>query len=248
MLLLIGIGLGNKEDITLKGLDLVKKADKIYLDVYTSKFADSIEVLEKFYDKKIIPAPREILESDKLVDEAKKENVVLLVVGDALSATTHVDLLMQAKEKNVEVNVVFNASILTAVGITGLQLYKFGKTTSLPFWKENYKPENAYDILKQNKTIGAHTLCLLDITPEKCMTVPEAIEILLKIEEKRKENVFNEDTLCIGCARIGCKDEKIIAGKAKELVSKDFGAPLHSLIVVGEMHFVEEEAVNQLKS
>ncbi len=247
MLSLIGIGLGNHEDITLKGLNLVKTADKIYLDVYTSKFEDSIQELEKFYGKKVIPADREILESDKLVEEAKTKNIVLLVIGDALSATTHIDLLLQAKSRNVEVNVVFNASIMTAAGITGLQLYKFGKTTSLVFWKENYKPENAYDILKQNKSIGAHTLCLLDITPEKCMTVKEAVEILLKIEETRKEKVFNEDTLCIGCARIGCKDQQLIAGSAKELLSKNFGEPLQCLIVVGEMHFVEEEAVNSLR-
>jgi len=248
MLSLIGIGLENHKDITLKGLEIVKKTDKIYLDVYTSKFEDSIEELEKFYGKKVMPAERELLESDKLVNEAKNENVVLLVVGDALSATTHIDLMLQAKKSGIEINVVHNASIMTAIGVTGLQLYKFGKTTSIPFWKENYKPENFYDILKQNKSIGAHTLCLLDITPEKCMIVNEAIKLLLEVEDKRKEKVFNEDALCVGCARVGCKDQKIIAGTAKELLSQDFGKPLHSLIIVGEMHFVEEEALELWKS
>ncbi|MBW3002918.1 diphthine synthase [Candidatus Woesearchaeota archaeon] len=247
MLSLIGIGLENHNDITLKALDLVKKADKIYLDVYTSKFEDSIEELEKFYGKKIIPASREILESDRLVKEAKKEDIVLLVVGDVLSATTHIDLMLQAKKIGIEINVVHNASILTAIGVTGLQLYKFGKTTSIPFWKENYKPENFYDIIKQNKSIGAHTLCLLDITLEKYMTINEAIRSLLEVEDKRKEKIFDKDTLCVGCARVGCKDQKIIAGKAAELLEKDFGKPLHCLIVVGEMHFVEEEALELWK-
>jgi len=247
MLYLVGLGMGNHNDITLKGLEIVKKADKIYIDTYTSFFEDSIEELERFYDKKIIPAYREILESDRIVNEAEKENVVLLVVGDALSATTHIDLMMQAKEKNIDVEAVFNASILTAVGKTGLQLYKFGKTTSIPFWKENYNPTNFYDVLKQNKSIGAHTLCLLDITKEKCMTIKEAIEQFLKLEEEKKEKIFDEQTLCIGCARIGFSDEKIKTGTAKELLSEDFGKPLHCLIIVGEMHFVEEESINNYR-
>ena len=133
MLYLVGLGMGNHKDITLKGLEIVKKADKIYIDTYTSFFQDKIEELEKFYNKKIIPAHREILESDKIVSEAEKQDVALLVVGDVLSATTHIELMMQAKEKNIDVEVVYNASILTAVGKTGLQLYKFGKITSIPF-------------------------------------------------------------------------------------------------------------------
>ena len=247
MLYLVGLGMGNHKDITLKGLEIVKKADKIYIDTYTSFFEDKIEELEKFYGKKIIPAYREILESDKIVSEAEKQDVVLLVVGDALSATTHIDLMMQAREKNIEVEVVYNASILTAVGKTGLQLYKFGKTTSIPFWKENYKPANFYDILKQNKSIGAHTLCLLDITKEKCMTIKEAIEQLLQLEKERNEKIFDEQTLCIGCARIGFSDEKIKTGTAKELLAEEFGKSLHCLIVVGELHFVEEEVINNYR-
>lgn len=248
MLSLIGIGLGDHKDITLKGLELVKKADKIYLDLYTSFLSEKISDLESFYGKTIIPAYRDLLESDQLVEEAKKSNVVLLVVGDALSATTHIDLLLQAKNKDIEICVVYNASILTAVGITGLQLYKFGKTTSIPFWKENYKPENFYDVLSQNKSIHAHTLCLLDITKEKCMTINEAISLLLTVEEKRKKKIFSEDSLCVACSRIGFKDQKIFTGSAKELMKKDFGEPLHCLIVVGNLHFIEEEAISRFKN
>ncbi|RLE47916.1 diphthine synthase [Candidatus Woesearchaeota archaeon] len=247
MLILIGLGLGDHTDITLKGLERVKKADKVYLDEYTSRFEDSARDLENFYGKKVIRATRDILESERLVEEAKKENIVLLVVGDALSATTHIDLLMQAKKENIEVEVIHNASILTAIGTTGLQLYKFGKTTSIPFWKDNYKPENFYEVLQQNKSIGAHTLMLLDITPERCMTIKEAIELLLKTEEKRKEKIFDKTTLCIGCARIGSADQKIKAGTAEELMKEDFGEPLHCLIVPGELHFVEEEAITFLR-
>lgn len=247
MLYLMGIGLGDHKDITVKGLEIVKKADKIYLDTYTSYLEDSIEDLEKFYGKKIIPAHREIIESEQIVSEAKDKNVVFLVVGDALSATTHTDLLLQAKEKKIETKIIYNASILTAVGITGLQLYKFGKTTSIPFWKENYKPENFYDILKQNKSIGAHTLFLLDITKEKCMTINEAINLLQEVENKRREKIFDKNVLCIGCARIGFSDQKIITGTAEQLEKEEFGKPLHCLIIPGKMHFLEEEAIEQFR-
>lgn len=36
VLFLVGLGLGDPTDITLKGLEAVKSADKIYLEAYTS--------------------------------------------------------------------------------------------------------------------------------------------------------------------------------------------------------------------
>ena len=78
------------------------------------------------------------------------------------------------------------------------------------------------------------------------MTVGEAIQILLDIEQKRKEKLFTDDTLCIGCARIGAEGQIIIAGKAKDLLTKDFGKPVHCIVVPGKLHFVEEEAIQRL--
>ncbi len=75
------------------------------------------------------------------------------------------------------------------------------------------------------------------------MTLNEAIQSLLDIEEKRKESVFTASTPCIGCARLGGPDMKIRSGTATELLSEDFGSPLHCLIIPGNLHFVEEEAL-----
>lgn len=36
MLYLVGLGLGDVKDITVKGLEIVKSADKVYLEAYTS--------------------------------------------------------------------------------------------------------------------------------------------------------------------------------------------------------------------
>lgn len=36
MLYLVGLGLGDAKDITVRGLEIVKKADIVYLEAYTS--------------------------------------------------------------------------------------------------------------------------------------------------------------------------------------------------------------------
>ena len=249
-LYLIGIGLNDEKDITVKGLEAIRKCDSVYLETYSSALACSLQDLEKFYGKKIIPANRELVEqSNEIVDRAAVSDVALLVIGDPLAATTHIDIMLRARKRGIKFGIINNASILTSVGITGLQIYKFGKTTSVPFPETNFQPITAYEVLKQNRILGLHTLLILDLKPasNKFMTVNDAIRILLEIERKRKEDLFTEKTLCIGCARIGRDDFRIKAGMAKELLSYNFGSPPHCLIVPGEMHFVEEDAVSMWK-
>ena len=112
--------------------------------------------------------------------------------------------------------------------------------------------------------MGLHTLCLLDIKmkepskeniqkdvkdpePARFMTVKEAIESLLKIESERQEGIVTPQTLVVGCARLGSDDFMIKAGKADDVRGIDFGEPLHCLIVPGNLHFIEEEALSQWK-
>ena len=241
----IGLGLNNEKDITVNGLDAVKKCDLIYLENYTSVLNCDKSALEKFYNKKIILANRKMVESDdnEIIKNSKSKNVAFLVAGDSLAATTHIDLYLRAKKEGIKCFVIHNSSILTAVGITGLQLYKFGKTTSIPLENENV--ETPYDVLKGNLSLGLHTLFLLDLNPEeeKFMTVNDAIRYLLKIELKRNEKIFSEKIFCIGCARVGSENQSIKSGTAKELLKFDFGKPVHCFIVPGKMHFMEEEAL-----
>ncbi len=260
MLYLIGIGLNDKEDITIKGLNAIKKCTRVYLENYTSILQTNKAELEEFYDKKIILADRYMVEknSNEILNNATNEDVAFLVVGDVFGATTHTDLFLRAKEKNIPIKIINNTSILNAIGIVGLELYKYGKTTSIVFPDDNWLPETPYEVIKSNKTLGLHTLCLLDIKvseptkqdilkekdvsqKSRFMTIAEAINVLLKIGEKRKENVFTEDTMCIGVARIGSNDYKIKYAKVSVLLKEDFGSPLHSLIIPGKLHFIEED-------
>ncbi|MBU4190275.1 MAG: diphthine synthase, partial [Candidatus Thermoplasmatota archaeon] len=128
----------------------------------------------------------------------------------------------------------------------GLQSYKFGRTTTIPFPEKDYLPESPYDVIRQNKENGLHTLILLDIKPDRLMSANEGMKVLLRIEEKRKEKVITPDTLMCVVARAGSDDCLISAGYVKNLLNKDFGGPMHSLIMPGSLHFMESEALVKL--
>ena len=181
MLYIIGLGLSDYEDITVKGLKAIQNSDKVYLEHYTSILgggADYKGELESFYKKKIILADRTMVEqnSDEIIDNAAHEIVSFLVVGDPFGATTHTDLILRAVEKKVPYKVIHNASIMNAVGCCGLQLYNFGETVSICFWSdvENWRPKSYFTKIGENRVRGLHTLCLLDI----------------KVKEKSVENLI----------------------------------------------------------
>eukprot|EP01102_Stenamoeba_stenopodia_P005787 TRINITY_DN16511_c0_g1_i1.p1 TRINITY_DN16511_c0_g1~~TRINITY_DN16511_c0_g1_i1.p1 ORF type:complete len:300 (-),score=90.62 TRINITY_DN16511_c0_g1_i1:18-851(-) len=266
VLWLVGLGLGDEKDITVKGLEAVKGSSAIYLEAYTSLLGVDKEKLEAFYGKPIIIADREFVENEcyQMLEKAKESDVSFLVVGDPFGATTHSDLVLRAKEKGITVKVVHNASIMNAIGCCGLQLYRFGQTVSLVFFTETWRPDSFYERIKSNRDAKLHTLCLLDIKvkeptleslargkkvyePPRFMTVNQAIEQLLEIEEKRKEGAYSADTLCIGVARVGQDTQKIVSGTMKELLEIDFGAPLHSFVICGDLHCVEEEMFNMYR-
>ena len=245
----IGLGLSNEKDITVNGLEAVKKCDLIYLENYTSVLNCTKKQLEDFYSKKITLANRNLVESDQneIIENAKAKEVAFLVPGDPLAATTHIDLFLRAKKEKIKCKVIHNSSIISAVGITGLQVYKFGKTTSVPLENENI--ETPYDVLKDNLSLGMHTLFLLDLKPDddKFMSINDAIRYLLKVELKRNEKIFAEKTLCVGCARVGSENQIIKASTARDLLKFDFGKPVHCLIVPAKLHFMEEESLKIYK-
>lgn len=268
MLFFIGLGLGDEKDITLKGYEIIKSCDYLFLDHYTSLLCVDktklvffyIYLQEEFYGKEIVLADRDLVEShaEKILNPSKDKNVAFLVVGDPFGATTHTDLFLRAKEKNIDVKVIHNASIMNAVGCCGLQLYNFGQTVSIPYFTDTVKPISFYDKIKVNLDNGLHTLCLLDIRvkeidyyalvkgikqyePERYMSVNEALEQLVYAENEKKEGIANKDTKVVGLARIGQIDQIIGYGTIEKLLKFDFGKPLHCLIIPSKMHELEED-------
>jgi diphthine synthase len=243
-LYLIGLGLGTEQDITLRGLEAVKKADKIYLENYTSLLQCSVADLENYYGKKIIISDREKSEhAQEIVTAAKNDSIAFLVIGDPFSATTHIELYKLAQEQKIPVEVINNASVLTAIGITGLQLYKFGRTTSIPFLQDHPNLETPYHVYRNNLSLDLHTLFLLDLDPKNnhFMSVKEAISTLENIESRLHQNLITPQTKAIGVARVGSKDCLIKFGTMSDIKQIDFGPPPHCLIIPGKLHFAEEE-------
>jgi len=274
----IGLGLGDERDITLRGLETVRSCDRVFLDGYTSLLRTDLGQLEDLYGKKVTIADREMIEENvsSLLEPARTGNVAFLVVGDVFGATTHHDLVLRARQLGVECRFIFNASILTAVGVCGLQLYRFGETISLVFWTNAWRPTSWYEKLEANRRRGLHTLFLLDIRvhepseeslargvkvfePPRFMTIADAAQQLLTLWRERAQLLgretdetgagafaYDSDTLCIGLARVGQVDELMAVGTLKEFSGKDFGPPLHSLVMPGDLHAVEAEYLASL--
>ncbi|KAK4693930.1 hypothetical protein P7C71_g3558, partial [Lecanoromycetidae sp. Uapishka_2] len=248
MLYLIGLGLADETDISVKGLELIKKVER-----------------EAYYGRPIIVAYREMVESssDEILAGADTADIAFLVVGDPFGATTHTDLVLRARELKIPVQSVHNASIMSAIGATGLQLYNFGQTISMVFFTDNWKPASFYDRLKENHQIGLHTLILLDIKvkeqslanlargrkiyePPRYMTVAQCASQMLEIEEERGESICGPRSLAVGVARIGAKDQKMAAGTLKQLSEADLGPPLQSLVLLGRRtHYLERDFVRE---
>ncbi|KAI1455947.1 Diphthine synthase [Annulohypoxylon moriforme] len=272
MLYLVGLGLSDETDITVKGLEIVKRASRVYLEAYTSILLVDQSILEKYYGRSIVVADREMVESgsDEILRDAQTEDVAFLVVGDPFGATTHTDLVLRARELSIPVQTVPNASIMSGIGATGLQLYNFGQTVSMVFFLDNWRPASFYDRIKENREIGLHTLVLLDIKvkeqslenmargrkiyePPRYMTVGQCAQQMLEIEEEKKEGVYGPDSLAVGAARVGGRTEKFVAGTLQQLCDADeaLGSPLHSLVLLGrrahelERDFTREFAIDK---
>ncbi|KAJ5553645.1 Diphthine methyl ester synthase [Penicillium frequentans] len=265
MLHLVGLGLADETDITVRGLEIVKRAERVYLEAYTAILLVDKSKLEAFYGRPVIEADRELVESgsDEILADADKVDIAFLVVGDPFGATTHTDLVLRARELNIQTNVVPNASIMSGIGCTGLQLYNFGQTVSMVFFLDNWRPASFYDRVAENAQIGLHTLVLLDIKvkeqsmenlargrqiyePPRYMTVAQCAQQMLEVEEDRKEGICAPDRLAMGAARVGAPDQKLIVGTLTELAEVEMGAPLHSVVLLGRRtHDLERDYIRQ---
>jgi diphthine synthase len=249
-LVFVGLGLYDEKDISLRGLEELKEADTVFAELYTSLMPGlCIRKLEETIKKEVFVVSRTMLEEEdgqQLFEAAKKGKVVFLVQGDPMIATTHVDLRISAVKRGIKTRVIHGASVVSAVrGISGLQNYKFGKSVTVPFSEEGFISETPYNVIRDNKKMGLHTMCYLDIKAEekKYLTINEALQILLDLEKKKKEHIVTPKTLVVGVARAGSKQPAIKAGYIKEVKNYDFGGPPHTLIFSGKLHFMEAEAL-----
>ena len=262
----IGLGLSDERDISVKGLEIVRKSSRVFLESYTSLLNINHSKLEEFYKKKVEICYRETVEIEmdeilKAISSEGKEDEIFsfLVIGDPFCATTHSDLQLRAIKLGIKVKAIHNASIINSVGVTGMQLYSFGHIVSVPFFTEKWRPYSFVNRVVTNFQNKLHTLVLLDIRvreisdenllkgkkiydPPHFMTVNIAMEQIIESVQTNEIKDFGDilKLKAFGVARIGADDQMILSGTLDELRKVDFGKPLHSVIICGpEMHELE---------
>ena len=256
---LIGIGY-KKKHINFEQLEIIKKSKKIFLEYYTSFYEDSFEDLEKFLGKKIIICNRKFIENEieeKIIKKSKNEEISLLILGDPLIATTHTDLLLRCRNLKIKTKIFNNISIGNLITQTGLNFYKFGKITSIPFFFENFMPRTPYLYFLENHKIGAHTLFLLDLKPDKnkFLSIKDSLQFLLDIQNIIKENeelktdeigLITKKTKVIVLEKLGFKNQKIIYNELNYFLENDNFQPPLCLIIPEKMNEVEKEFLEKL--
>ncbi|OLZ40139.1 diphthine synthase [Natrinema saccharevitans] len=251
MLTFIGLGLYDERSITVEGREALRAADRAYAEFYTSELiGTTIEDLESHHDTAIEVRDRAGVEQhpEDMLEAAETEDVAFLTAGDTMISTTHVDLRLRAHDRGIETRVIHGVTAQTATSaLTGLQNYRFGKATTLPFpyaHGADGLPASVTETTDSNRADGLHTIVYLDIKighertdEDEYMTADVGAELLA--EEY-------PDLVGVVVARAGSPDPIVEAGTMTELADREFGAPLHLLVVPGECHLLEADALEEL--
>ncbi|MDI6841512.1 diphthine synthase [Methanothermobacter wolfeii] len=246
MLYIIGLGLYDERDISLKGLEAVKGCHEVYAEFYTAMLqGSSLSAIERLTGKDVRVLRREEVEEDRVpLQRAEEVDVALLVPGDPLIATTHTEILVDARRRGIETRVIHSSSIISAApGLAGLQAYKFGRIITIPFTEDNYFPLSPYLNIRANLENSSHSLVLLDIQAhrERYMTANEGLSYLMKASGELDDDTIGGDTLAVVIARAGSEEPLVRADRIMDLIDEDLGDPLHCLVIPAGLHFVEAE-------
>ena len=247
-LIFVGLGLSGTDGMTVKALGALKECDRIYAEFYTSSLLDAkVSDLEAAVGRPVkIVYRAQVEEGDDIIGDAKKMRVGFVTAGDTMAATTHVDLRIQAEEEGIPVRVFHGISIFSACPSSlGLQPYKFGRTVTLPFIDDGYHPRSPYDHICENRERGLHTMILLDIRADELryMMAHQAVEWLIEAEGKWGRGLITDGTLLCVASKVGSSEERLFAGYPQDLLKMDLGEPLHTLILPGDLHFMEAYAL-----
>jgi diphthine synthase len=268
VLTFVGLGLYDERSITVEGRDALRAADRAFAEFYTSRLVGTtVEALESHHDVDIEVRDRAGVERDPgpILDAAADGDAVFLTAGDTMSSTTHVDLRLRAMERGIDTRVVHGVSAAQAAsGLTGLQNYRFGKAVTLPFPRAHGTdgrrpsargtssragdgvPASVVDSVAANRERGLHTLVYLDIkvddgrgeaAGETYMTADVAADLLAERWP---------DRLAVVVARAGSPDPVVAADRLSALATREFGDPLHLLVLPGDLHHVEADALRTL--
>ena len=248
MLWFVGLGISGLGSISLDAQNILKKADIVYLEQFTSIIPKSdITKLKKLVKGEFKAVKRWMVEDgQEILKNAKKKNVVLLSYGDPYIATTHIELRTRAIQEKIKTNTIHASSALTAlVGECGLHYYKIGKVVTI---MKEIQSTSAYYAIYGNLLSGDHTILLLEYNQDAdfFLDPKDALSNLLATEKEQTRNVLSQNIFAIVASRVGLKDQTITAGKISSLIKIDFGKPPHTIIIPGSLHFTESDALKVL--
>lgn len=230
MLRLIGLGLDDGE-ITRKGMEALESSRKAYAEFYTNTETVDLDALEEDSGTEIVRLERsEVEQADRVLEAAREEDIAFLVSGDPLTATTHFDIKHRAEKKGIETEVFHAPSIMTSIAETGLYIYKFGRTVTLP---EESNPGSIAEYIERNDSIGLHTLVLLDIDLDASTGSGKLLELV-------------GDREAIVIERANLESMEMTRGKLSDLAEKTFGETPHSIVLTGEKSHKEEEFLSDI--
>ncbi|MGI0053405.1 MAG: diphthine synthase, partial [Thermoplasmata archaeon] len=176
----VGLGLGDERDLSARALRAIRTSTEIFWEEYTGRVAEGSRArLEEAIGRPVRTLDRAEVESGAPLRAALDAGgtVALLVAGDPFVATTHVALRSSAAESGHRWRYFPNATVLSAVpGLLGLMPYRFGRTVSVPFPADGFRPRSPLAAIVANRAAGLHSLALLDLDPAggRYLTAPEA--------------------------------------------------------------------------
>ncbi|MFB6110602.1 MAG: diphthine synthase [Halodesulfurarchaeum sp.] len=244
MLSFVGLGLYDERSVTIEGRDAIRDAEAVFAEFYTSRLvAADLEDLEAYHDVEIELRDRDGVERDPdpILAAGRDGSAAFLTAGDPTVSTTHVDLRLRAHDRGIRTRIVHAPTAQTAAsGLTGLQNYRFGKSTTIPFpWAHGADglPDSVLETIRNNRDRGLHTLVYLDIKAheEELMDGSEGARLLAEHWER--------DALGVVVGQAGSQDPTVRAGRLATLAGDSHGPPPHMIVVPGELHPIEADAL-----
>ncbi|MBX8637205.1 MAG: diphthine synthase [Thermoplasmata archaeon] len=247
-LVFVGAGLGGPQSLTPQALDVLKDSACVYLETYTTLLPEDFPgQLSSMIGKRVrVVGRKEVEDGSIILESASAGKCALVVGGDAMSATTHVSLRIEAARRGIGTEMVFGQSIFTAApSLLGLQQYRFGRTVSMPLFTERFRPSSPLEMVEANLNANLHTLLLLDIDAESnyFMAPRTCFEQLLQLSRKAGHTLLNGSTLACTVSRAGSAGSETHAGSISRLIDIDTGAPPHCVVVPSRLHFEEADAL-----
>ena len=256
---LIGLGPGDLGLMTADAIEHARACDFRFLEGYTATLPGDQEGLLESLVGDWKKAMRPMVEDPTdILSLANENSVALLVVGDPMQATTHVDLESRCAEQGIDFSVIPGLSATSlAVSLSGLQSYRFGRQVTLPFAYGEYLPTSPLEMIDSNYNNNLHTLVLLDLDPTgmgvetpQPMQPKQAVEILQAMFEKLIEReggvresmttaITNWDAILL--SDLGTSDQRVVSGDLEDIAKLTDGR-IHCLILPAEFTGLEREA------